>query len=248
MTYSLTSSSLSFAPLRAHDERLQALAELLVGDADDGGLFDVGVLGEQVLDLAREHVLAAADDHLVVAAVDEQASVRVEVPDVAGAHQPLDDLLAAAAGVAVEDHLVGDEDAPGLAGLDLAAVVVEQLHDRAERRPPGGPGRGAQVGGRRDRRPRHLGRAVEVVEHVAERVHRARRELARERRAADRDHPQRARVVAGDRLCRQLEDALQHHRHDHQRARAVLGDGPQRLLGVEPAPQHERRCRAAARA
>ena len=34
------------------------------------------VVGEQVLDLAREDVLAAGDDHLVVAAVDEEAARR----------------------------------------------------------------------------------------------------------------------------------------------------------------------------
>ena len=36
--------------------------------------------GEQVLDLAREDVLAARDDHLVVAAVDEQAAVASKWP------------------------------------------------------------------------------------------------------------------------------------------------------------------------
>ena len=75
------------------------------------------MVGEQVLDLAREDVLAAGDDHLVVAAVDEQAAARVEVADVAGRHQAVDDVLAAAAGVALEQHLVADEDAAGLARL-----------------------------------------------------------------------------------------------------------------------------------
>ena len=70
-----------------------------------------GVVGEQVLDLAREDVLAAGDDHLVVAAVDEQPPALVEVPDVAGDISPSIDLLAAAAGVALELHLVADEDA-----------------------------------------------------------------------------------------------------------------------------------------
>jgi hypothetical protein len=53
---------------RAHDERLEPLAELLVVDADDRDLVDGVVIGEQVLDLAREDVLPARDDHLVVAA------------------------------------------------------------------------------------------------------------------------------------------------------------------------------------
>src|SRR5204862_6798128 len=62
------SSDLRLAQLRAiarDDECLQALAELLVGDAHDGRLLDSGVIGEQVLDLPREDVLAAADDHLI---------------------------------------------------------------------------------------------------------------------------------------------------------------------------------------
>ena len=43
---------------------------------------------------------------------------------------------------------------------DLTAIRVVELQDRAARRAPGGPRGGAQVGGRRDRRPGHLGRAV----------------------------------------------------------------------------------------
>ena len=73
------------------------------------------MVGEQVLDLAREDVLAAGDDHLVVAAVDEEAAGRVEVADVAAAEEAVDDLLAAAAGVALEGHFVADEDPPDLA-------------------------------------------------------------------------------------------------------------------------------------
>ena len=69
----------------------------------------------------------------------------------------------------------------------LAAVLVEDL---AASVPSGGlPGRaggGAQVGGRGDRGPRDLGRAVEVVEDVAELVHELQRELARQRGAARR--------------------------------------------------------------
>src|SRR4051794_34919967 len=132
------------------DERAQPLAELLVLDADDGHLADRRVAGEQVLDLAREHVLAARDDHLVVATGDEQAAVLVEVADVARGHQARDDLLAAAAGVLLHRHLVADEDTAGLAGRHLPAVLVEQLHDGAARRAAGGARRLAQVLRRRD--------------------------------------------------------------------------------------------------
>src|SRR4051794_10925848 len=70
------------APGLDDDEGAQALAELLVVDADDRDLAHRLVRGEEVLDLAREHVLAARDDHLVVAPGDEQAAVIVEVADV----------------------------------------------------------------------------------------------------------------------------------------------------------------------
>src|ERR1700728_1923455 len=149
--------------LACDDERLQALAELLVVHADHRGLLDALVAGEQVLDLAREHVLAAGDDHLVVAAVYEQAPARVHAANVAGAHQPADDLLAATAGVALEDHLVRHEDAAVGAARDLFAVLVEQLDHGPHRRLAGRAGSRAQVGGRGDRGPRNLGGAIQVV-------------------------------------------------------------------------------------
>ena len=111
-TCSLTCAWVSRAPGAAHDERLQPLAELLVGHADDGGLEDRRVGGQEVLDLGREHVLAAGHDHVVVAAVDEEAPVGVEVAEVAARQQTVDLLLAAAAGVAVEAGAAADEDPP----------------------------------------------------------------------------------------------------------------------------------------
>src|SRR3954469_23397534 len=165
------------APLR-HDERLQPLAELLVVDADHGHLVDALHVRDQVLDLAREHVLAARDDHVVVAAGDVQAALLVEVADVAGRHQPVDHVLVAAAGVALEQHLVAHEDAAGLALRQLLAVLVVDLQDGAARRGARGARRLAQILRRGDRRPGDLGRAVEVVEDVTEFVHELDRELA----------------------------------------------------------------------
>ena len=122
MTWALSSSSEASAPSLEHDEGLQPLAELLVLDADHGHLDHPVVVGEQVLDLAREDVLAAGDDHLVVAAVDEEPAGAVEVADVAAGEEAVDDLLAAAAGVALEGHFVADEDPPDLAlGTSLPA-------------------------------------------------------------------------------------------------------------------------------
>src|SRR5204862_1159965 len=86
---------------------------------------------DDVLDLAGEDVLAARDDHVVVAPLDRQPARAVEAPHVAGRHQPLEDLLAAAARVAVERRRAPDEDAPRLAVTDRAAVGIEQLDDDA---------------------------------------------------------------------------------------------------------------------
>ena len=85
MTWALRSSSSKLEPVLDDDEGLQPLAELVVLDPDHRGLDHRLVVGEQVLDLAREDVLAAGDDHLVVAAVDEEAALGVDVADVAAA-------------------------------------------------------------------------------------------------------------------------------------------------------------------
>ena len=122
------------------DERLQPLPELLVIDPDHGHLDDALVVGEQVLDLAREDVLATGDDHLIVAAVDEEAAVGVEVADVAAAEQAVDHLLVAAAGVALEGHLVADEDPADLTARDLPPRLVEEPNDGAVGGRPAVPG------------------------------------------------------------------------------------------------------------
>src|SRR5207302_6914372 len=58
-----------------HDQRLDGLAPLLVGDADHGGLGDGGVLVEAVLDLDRRDVLAAGDDHVLLPVGDHHVGV-----------------------------------------------------------------------------------------------------------------------------------------------------------------------------
>ena len=89
--------------------------------ADRGDLDDRVVAGQAVLDLLGEDVLAAGDDHLVVAALDVQQPVLVEAADVAGRHQPVDHVLVAAAGVALEEQAVADEDPAGLTLRELLA-------------------------------------------------------------------------------------------------------------------------------
>ncbi len=74
---------------------------------------------------------------------------------------------------------------------ELVAVLGEDLDDGAARRPADGARGRAQLGGGGDRRPGHLGRAVEVVDDVAELVHEPERERTGERRAAHRHHAER---------------------------------------------------------
>ena len=134
MTCALSSSSLGDLCLaRGDDEGLQPLAKLLVLDADYRRLHHGLVVGEQVLDLAREDVLAAGDDHLVVAAVDEKAPCGVQMADVAAAEEAVDDLLAAASRVALEGHLVADEDPPDLARAGPACRPLVEADDASPR-------------------------------------------------------------------------------------------------------------------
>jgi hypothetical protein len=91
------------------------VAPILVLDTKCGGLDDVGVTADEVFHLCGEDVLSTGDDHLVVAAADVEQIVLVEVTDVARRHQPVDDLLVAAAGVALEREGVPDEDTADLA-------------------------------------------------------------------------------------------------------------------------------------
>jgi hypothetical protein len=67
-----------------HDNRLHLLAEILVRHADHGGVHDVGVLDDAVLDLDRVDVLRAAQDHVALARCEVEASVD-DAADVAGA-------------------------------------------------------------------------------------------------------------------------------------------------------------------
>src|SRR5262249_31331588 len=69
--------------LRALDDRDQRSPPARVGDADHRHVDDVGMRGEDVLDLERVDVHAARDDHVVLAVGDEEIAVGVEVAHVA---------------------------------------------------------------------------------------------------------------------------------------------------------------------
>src|SRR5258705_8901910 len=74
-----------------HDGGADLFAEQFVGDADDGGLGDGGMLVEHLLDLARIHVVAAADDELLLSIDDVVAAVFVDSTDVTGGEPAVDD-------------------------------------------------------------------------------------------------------------------------------------------------------------
>src|SRR4051812_38947741 len=227
---------------RGDDERLQPLTEVGVLDADDRGVRDLRVLRQQLLDLTRVHVLAARDDHVVLARVDEKTPALVDVAHVTGRHEAFGrGLLRATARVALEYQLRADEDAARLAAWQLVSFLVDDLEDRPLGRLTGRAGCGAKVGGRRDRGPSHLGRPIEVVKVVAERVHPALGEFARQGGAACEDDPQRARVVLRADLLRQIEDPREHDGDDGEDAWLVLIDRGERCFRVEAVLKQDRR-------
>ena len=96
---------------------------------------DVGVLASDRLDLARVHVLAARDDHVVLARVDEQAALaRRRGRGRRRSSSPSRDSRVELVRVALEQHLVPDEDAPVGAGRQPAALVVEDRDPRVGQR------------------------------------------------------------------------------------------------------------------
>ena len=153
--------------------------------------------------------------------------------------RPVDVLLVAAAGVAVEPGLVADEDPADLVDPERVAVGVEDAHDAARRRPAGRGRGGLEVVRAGDRGQGDLGRAVDVVEDRA-------RTGAAPPSPAWRRGPTRSRRCSAATRCRsgrctsaaEGEDPLQHHGHDDEPVGPVLGDRRQRGLRVELRLQH----------
>ena len=154
-------------------------------------------------------------------------------------------VLAAAAGVAVELHLVADEDAARRrpAATSRPVLVVERtIVPRGGA--AGGARRGAQVLGRGDRRPGDLGRAVEVVERRRRSVHdRGRRaspgsaEPLAAMTRSDRQVVAASSVSAGSSRirCSITGTTIERRRTRAGRSRASVSSGSKRRL------QHERR-------
>ena len=114
----------------------------------------------------------------------------VEVTEVAGRQQAAPLLLAATGRVAVEPHRSADEDPAHRSFGHRFTLIVQDLDLHAEGHASGGGRCAAQVVGGRDRGDRHLGRAVEVVEHRPEPIENRRGEPAPECGSARGDDPQ----------------------------------------------------------
>ena len=92
-----------------------------------------------------------------------------------------------------------------------------------------------------DGRVGHLGRAVDVVEVLAELVHPVVAEVTGQRGPGGGDDLDLGQVVGVAGLLVELHDPLQHHRDHHERVAVLLDQRLQAGLGVELAPQHDRR-------
>ena len=126
------------------DDRGHRLLPLRVLAADHGGVGDLGVAQQDLLDFGRDDVLAAADDHVVDAVFDVEEALLVDPAQIAGV-QP-----AVGVGTAGSDGRALDED---LAFLD-AQVGRQQ-------RPAGGTELAPRVGGGERRHLRAgLGQAI----------------------------------------------------------------------------------------
>ncbi len=216
---------------------MHALAPLVVGHPEDGGVEHLRVTVQHVLDLGRVDVDARRDDHVALAVADVVEAVRVHVGHVAHRVPVPAAHLLGRLGIAIV--LVEDAGEPAhvelarLAGRHRPAVVVEQRDLLARRRAPAGARLAQHV-----LRPQHrvhpeLARAVELVEggpevrdHALLHAHRARR-----RRHDDGAH--RGHVVARPDRRGQVDDPLEEGWGHEGAAAPVPRDLGQRLLRIE---------------
>jgi hypothetical protein len=222
-----------------HDVGVQTLAEPVVVDAHDGRLDDVVVADERLLDLQGIDVLAAGDDHLVVAADHVEPAGPVEPTEVPGDHEAVVERLRVAGGVALELRVAPHGDPPDLAPGDLAALVVDDPQLGADDRAAGRVRRHPQVGRGRGADQPGLGGVVGVVHHVPEAVHEPGDRVRPHPRAAGRHEPQRLEPEAAQGLLGEVDDPLEHDRHEREASGPVSLHQLERGLGVEPAAHHD---------
>src|ERR1700677_5382595 len=104
------------------------LAQGRVRQPDDGGLGDRRVLVEDLLDLARVHVVAAADDQVLLPVDDVEVAAGVDPGQVAGVEPAVADRLGGglrALPVALHHVRPADDDLADLAWGHLAAFLVD---------------------------------------------------------------------------------------------------------------------------
>jgi len=222
---------------------VNALAPLVVGHTDDGDLTDGRVLLDDLLNLGRVNVEAAGNDDIVRPVQQVDVAVLVELPDIARVDPTVLDSLGCLLGkLIVALHLVGrpGDDFAGLVRFgDLGAVLeVDDLHLGHQRLLAARREefrlvlRVVVVLAQRGNEVRHLRLAVELDEHVAERVYALAKTLGRHRRGAVHERVERARVRLFDRGV--VEGVVDDGRH-HEGPRDFLSlDERQGLFGVEP--------------
>src|SRR5271166_337936 len=148
---------------QGHDG-VHPLTHALVGQPDDGGVEDVGVLDQRRLHLGRVDVHPAAQDEVGAAVRDEEVAVLVEPADVAGREVVAAIGTGGLLGVPAVGELVAahrrDVDPTDLARTErLVAVVAEDADLQPRERPPDAA-RLEQPLARRDHGAHALGGAV----------------------------------------------------------------------------------------
>ncbi len=225
------------------DDRLDLLAELVVGDPEHGDVLDRVVVDERRLDLRGVDVHAAADDHVDLAVRQEDEPVVVDVAHVAEREHPrLEvDVLGLLGGVVVLEvgaEEVAEVERADLVGAELLAVLADHEQLAGRRRRADGPRvvePFLRLGPRRDA---SLGGAVALVNDRAPPVHHRLLDVGR---AGSRGVPHvldARHVVLLPHVLGELEQAHEERGHRVERLDVMLLDEPQHLLGVELAGEH----------
>ena len=199
------------------DDRGGLLAERAVGDADDSGVGDRGMLVEAVLDLRRIDILAAAQHHVLRAVDDVREAFVVEAREVAGAdpaaHEGLGGRLRLVP-IAHDDHRPARPEFADRAGGERGDAILGADFEVGDGDRRAGAGRAMEIilGRVRGDRRHRLGHPPAVAGERAELLVDALDEFGRRGSAAIGDRLERGEVVARavgvlDQLPRDRRDA-----------------------------------------
>ena len=181
---------------RGHDDGDRDLPPRRIGDADDGDLADARERGQDRLDLAGRHILAAADDQVVAPPVDHEPTAAIEPTEVPRVEPAVGGEGRVRRLGVIE--VTGEDHRP--TQMDLA--VAEPQLDAGERLADGVGAVGKLVEPQRDHPGSRLGQAVGRDDRPA-RCDRASHEHLRDRASAEDDG---AQAVGGRGRVRRLED------------------------------------------